>query len=67
MENEQIQKIYAHIVEEKVVNVSVWTSEPVGELNEQFVEIPEGLSAGIGWDYKDKKFVDNRKPELPTE
>jgi hypothetical protein len=65
MENEQ--KTYAHIVQEKVVNVSVWASEPVGELNEQFVEIPEGVSAGIGWDYKDKKFVDNRQPELSTD
>jgi hypothetical protein len=53
-------KNYAHIVDGKVVNVSVWDGltpyEPSGEL----VEIPEGVTAGIDWDYVDGEFVDNR-------
>jgi hypothetical protein len=61
-------KIYAHIVDGKVVNVSIWDGEaPYTPEDETLVEIPEGTTAGIDWDYIDGKFVDNRpEPELPT-
>jgi hypothetical protein len=50
-------KTYAHIVNGKVVNVSLWAEEPE---DKTLVEIPEDIPAGIDWDYIDKKFVDNR-------
>lgn len=62
---EEIQtKTYAQILDGKVINVSVWNNEPAEELKGQSVEIPENSYAGIGWDYIDGKFVDNRpEPE----
>jgi hypothetical protein len=57
-------KTYAQIVDGKVINVSVWNNEPAADLEGQFVEIPEKSPAGIGWDYIDGKFIDNRpEPE----
>ena len=57
-------KIYAHVANGKVVNVSVWAETPE---DKSLVKIPEGSPAGIGWDYIDGEFVDNRpKPEIPT-
>ena len=57
-------KHMAHIVDGKVVNVSLWDGVTEWTPAEEVVEIPEGSSAGIGWDYDGKKFVDNRpKPE----
>jgi hypothetical protein len=53
-------KTYAHIVNSKVVNVSIWNGEAPYIPEQQIVEIPEGVTAGIDWDYIDKKFVDNR-------
>jgi len=53
-------KTYAHIVDGKVVNVSVWDGEAPYTPNEELVEIPEGSTAGIGWDYIDEEFIDNR-------
>jgi 2-keto-3-deoxy-L-rhamnonate aldolase RhmA len=49
-------KTFAHIVDGKVVNVSLWAETP----DEELVEIPEGTVAGIDWDYIDGEFVDNR-------
>lgn len=62
---EEIQtKTYAQILDGKVINVSVWNNEPAEELKGQSVEIPKNSYAGIGWDYIDGKFVDNRpEPE----
>jgi hypothetical protein len=58
-------KTYAHIVNDKVVNVSLWDGESAWQPAEDVVEIPEGVSAGIGWDYVDGMFVDNRPaPEV---
>jgi len=58
-------KIYAHIVDGKVVNVSIWDGEAPFTPDEELVEIPEGTIAGIDWDYIDGEFVDNRpKPEM---
>ena len=39
-------KTYAHIVDGKVVNVSLWAEAPE---DETLVEIPEGTTAGIGF------------------
>lgn len=56
-------KTYAHILDGKVVNVSLWAEAPQ---DENLVEIPEGTIAGIDWDYINGKFVDNRpKPTTP--
>ena len=60
-------KTYAHIVDGKVVNVSVWDGVAPYNPVEELVEIPEGTTAGIDWDYIDGEFVDNRPvPELPA-
>jgi hypothetical protein len=53
-------KTYAHIFDNKVVNVSLWNGESDWIPDEDVVEVPEGMSAGIGWDYIDGEFVDNR-------
>jgi len=56
-------KTYAHIVDGKVVNVSLWDGESDWTPAEEVVEIPEGVTAGIDWDYVDGEFVDNRPVE----
>ena len=57
-------KYMAQIIDGKVVNVSVWDGQSDWSPSEQVVEIPDGVTAGIGWDYVDGEFVDNRpKPE----
>jgi hypothetical protein len=56
-------KTYAHIVDGTVVNVSVWDGVTPYQPAEELVEIPEGTTAGIGWDYIDGEFVDNRPVE----
>ena len=56
-------KTYAHIVDGKVVNVSLWDGETDWAPAEEVVEIPEGVTAGIDWDYVDGEFVDNRPVE----
>ena len=56
-------KSMAHIVDGKVVNVSLWDGLTQWEPVEEIVEIPEGVTAGIGWDYIDGEFVDNRPVE----
>jgi hypothetical protein len=53
-------KTYAHILDGKVVNVSLWNGEAPYTPDEELVEIPEGTTAGIDWDYIKGKFVDNR-------
>jgi hypothetical protein len=60
-----MEKTYAHIVDGKVVNVSIWDGETPYTPDEELVEIPEGTTAGIDWDYIDGEFVDNRPvPEI---
>ena len=56
-------KTYAHIVDGKVTNVSLWDGESAWTPAEEVVEIPEGITAGIGWDYVDGEFIDNRPKE----
>jgi len=59
-------KTYAHIIDGKVVNVSLWDGEAPYTPDEELVEIPEGTPAGIDWDYIDGEFVDNRpQTEMP--
>jgi hypothetical protein len=56
-------KTYAHIFDGKVVNVSLWDSAPE---DSSLVEIPKSIQAGIGWDYINEKFVDNRPVVQPS-
>jgi hypothetical protein len=53
-------KRYAHIVDGKVVNVSIWDGESEWNPEEEIVELPYGSTAGIDWDYIDGEFIDNR-------
>ena len=69
-------KHMAHIENGKVVNVSLWDGKspwtPDGEVvemptveytDEETGETLHRATAGIGWDYVDGKFVDNRPVE----
>jgi len=57
-------KSYAVVVDGKVVNVAVWDGETPWTPEEgEVVEIPVGSFAGIGWDYVNGEFVDNRPVE----
>lgn len=68
LEQPKNPKLMAHIVDGKVVNVSVWDGQTSWTPAEQVVEIPEGITAGIGWDYIGGEFVDNRpQPEPENE
>ena len=58
-----MKKKYALIQNGKVVNVIVWDGQSEISNSDNLVEVTE--NAGIGWDYVDGKFSDNR-PE-PTE
>jgi hypothetical protein len=58
-----MDRTYAIIQENKVSNVVIWDGESEWIYEREAVEITAG--GGIGWDYIDGKFVDNR-PE-PTE
>jgi len=60
-------KTYAHIVDGKVVNVSVWDGVAPYNPAEELAEIVEGVTAGIDWDYVDGQFVDNRPQPEPFE
>jgi hypothetical protein len=66
-------KAYAHVIDGKVVNMSVWDgvqdyTPPDGAT---MVETPHYLdedgepraTVGIGWDYVDGEFIDNRPVE----
>lgn len=62
-----MMKKMAHIVDGKVINVSKWDGETPWSPAEQVVEIPEGVTAGPGWDYMGGVFVDNRPVEDEVE
>jgi hypothetical protein len=68
-----MMKYMAHIVDGKVTNVSRWDGDSAWTPAEEVVEIPTveyadeetgetryRATAGIGWDYVDGEFVDNR-------
>jgi hypothetical protein len=65
IEESENVKHMAHVVDGKVVNVSLWDGVTQWTPAEEVVEIPEGTTAGIGWDWDGKKFVDNRPVENP--
>lgn len=69
-------KIYALIINQKVVNVFLWDGESDWNTEGEIVELPtkEYLNpetgetktkalAGIGWDYIEGEFIDNRPVE----
>lgn len=57
---------YAHIENGKVVN-TVIADEEFAAI-QGWILIPDGVLAGIDWDYVDGQFIDNRvKPEIPPE
>ena len=59
-----MKKTYALIENGKVVNVIIWDGESDLDFSEDLVEITN--NAGIGWDYADGEFSDNRpKPTEP--
>jgi hypothetical protein len=51
---------YAHIKDNKVINVIVWDNK--SELSYSDELVPLTGNAGIDWDYIDGEFVDNRPP-----
>jgi hypothetical protein len=61
---EENLKTYALIVEGKVANVSLWADKPSSEFDGELVEVPANSTAGIGWDYVDGVFEDNRPPVI---
>ena len=63
-------KQMAHIADGKVVNVSLWDGVSEWHPDEQVIEIPQDQVVGIGWDYVNNSFVDNRPVEvfvMPTQ
>jgi hypothetical protein len=59
-------KTYAVVVDGKVVNVVAWTGDNDWTPDQgEAVLIPDGVTAGIDWDYVDGEFVDNRPVEEP--
>ena len=61
--------VYAHVKDGQVVNVSVWDgTEPYEPPDGETMvllgdEVQPGMP-GIGWDYADGTFVDNRPVEV---
>lgn len=60
-------KKMAHVVDGKVVNVSLWDGVTLFEPADDLVEILDGVTAGIDWDYIDGEFVDNRPVQVIEE
>jgi hypothetical protein len=56
-------KKMAHIVDGKVINISLWDGQTLWQPVEEVVQILPGTPGGIGWDYVDGKFVDKRPVE----
>ena len=53
-----MEKSYALIKDNKVVNVILWDGESELSYVDELVPLTE--NAGIDWDYIDGKFLDNR-------
>lgn len=51
--------VFAVLQNTQITNVIVADTQEIAEMVTGFdcVEIPEGLHAGIGWVYKDNKFI----------
>ena len=66
-------RLYAHIIGGKVVNVSVWdgVQEYTPPDDAEMIPLPSFIDedgverhiGGIGWDYVDGEFIDNRPVE----
>jgi len=73
MQEPENLSVYAHVKDGKVVNTSVWDgvqpyTPPDGETMIPLPTITDGEGVvrhvgGIGWDYVDGEFVDNRPVE----
>jgi uncharacterized membrane protein len=55
---------YAHIKDNKVINVILWDGESELSYSDELVLLTN--NAGIDWDYIDGEFIDNR-PEINFE
>jgi uncharacterized membrane protein len=55
---------YAHIKDNKIINVIVWDGESELSYSNELVLLTN--NAGIDWDYIDGEFIDNR-PEINFE
>jgi hypothetical protein len=55
---------YAHIKDNKVINVIVWDGESELSYSNELVLLTN--NAGIDWDYIDGEFIDNR-PKINIE
>jgi hypothetical protein len=55
---------YAHIKDNKIINVIVWDGESELSYSNELVLLTN--NAGIDWDYIDGEFIDNR-PEINIE
>jgi hypothetical protein len=53
-----MKNTYAHIKDNKVINVIVWDGKSELSYADELVEIVD--NAGIDWDYIDGQFIDNR-------
>jgi hypothetical protein len=53
-----MEKTYAIIQDGKVINVVVWDGQSRWSDSDNAIEITD--NAGIGWDYANGKFTDNR-------
>jgi hypothetical protein len=72
MEREGL-KVYAHVLDGKVVNMSVWDGVQAYTPPDGATMVPlptwtdeDGVErhiGGIGWDYVDGEFIDNRPVE----
>lgn len=64
--NSEIEKRWACVKEGKVEMVIVWDGvqdwPPANAYT--MVELVDGSTAGIGWDYVDGKFIDSRPQEV---
>jgi hypothetical protein len=62
-----MEQTYAVIETQKVINVVIWDGETEWLHEGEAVLIPENSSAGIGWDYIDGEFIDNRPQPEPEQ
>jgi hypothetical protein len=49
---------YAHIKNGKVINTIIWDGKSELPYADELVPLPDNV--GIGWDYIDSEFIDNR-------
>ena len=62
-----MENVFAVIEAGIVVNVVIWDGETEWPHEGEAVLIPKNSSAGIGWDYIDGEFIDNRPQPEPEQ